>query len=179
MRVWYKSCTALWYNSAGKSLLRIEVERDPSGRRKDDCFFSTDLNLSPKAILELFAQRWPLEVAFYNAKQFLGLEDPQNRTPKAVRAAAPIALYLHTMVILWFAKHGRFDAKAFRETHPWYTQKRTPSFAAAKLGHPRCTKSNPEAGYGSLRSNPAHILPVLTPDIPREGFPTDRPVRSA
>jgi hypothetical protein len=61
----------LWYNSAGTRLLRIVVVHDPSGRRKDDCFFSTDLSLSPKAILQLFAMRWPLEVAFYNAKQFL------------------------------------------------------------------------------------------------------------
>ena len=129
VRVWYKSCTALWYNSAGTRLLRIVVVRDPSGRRRDDCFFSTDLSLSAKAILELFAMRWPLEVAFYNAKQFLGLEDPQNRTPQAVRRTAPLALYLHTLVILWFAKHGRFDAKAYRRAHPWYTQKRTPSFA--------------------------------------------------
>ena len=88
-----------------------------------------DLSLSAKAILELFAMRWPLEVAFYNAKQFLGLEDPQNRTPQAVRRTAPMALYLHTMVILWFAKHGRFDAEAYRRTHPWHTRKRTPSFA--------------------------------------------------
>ncbi len=129
VRVWYKSCAALWYNSAGTRRLRIVVVRDPSGRRKDDCFFTTDLSLSAKAILELFAQRWPLEVAFYNAKQFLGLEDPQNRTPQAVQRTAPIALYLHTLVILWFAKQGRFNAEAYRRLHPWYTQKRTPSFA--------------------------------------------------
>ncbi len=129
VRVWHKSCTALWYNSAGTRLLRIVVVHDPSGRRKDDCFFSTDLSLSAKAILELFAMRWPLEVAFYNAKQFLGLEDPQNRTPQAVRRTAPLALYWHTLVILWFAKHGRFDAEVYRRAHPWYLQKRTPSFA--------------------------------------------------
>ncbi len=129
VRVWYKTCTALWYNSAGTRFLRIVVVHDPSGRRKDDCFFSTDLSLSAKAILELFAMRWPLEVAFYNAKQFLGLEDPQNRTPRAVQRTAPLALYLHTLVILWFAEHGRFDAKAYRRAHPWYRQKRTPSFA--------------------------------------------------
>jgi hypothetical protein len=129
VRVWYKSCTALWYNSAGTRPLRIVVVRDPSGRRKDDCFFSTELNLSARAVLELFALRWPLEVAFYNSKQFLGLEDPQNRTPQAVRRTAPFALYLHTLVILWFAEHGRFDVQAYRGTHPWYRQKRTPSFA--------------------------------------------------
>jgi len=129
VRVCYKTCLALWYNSAGARPLRIVVVRDPSGRRKDDCFFSTDLSLSPKAILELFALRWPLEVAFYNAKQFLGLEDPQNRTPKAVQRTAPLALYLHDLVILWFAEHGHFDAQAYRRTHPWYVHKRTPSFA--------------------------------------------------
>ena len=109
--------------------MRIVVVRDPSGRRKDDCFFSTDLSLSAKAILELFAMRWPLEVAFYNAKQFLGLQDPQNRTPQAVQRTAPLALYRHTLVILWFAEHGRFDVEAYRRAHPWYRTKRTPSFA--------------------------------------------------
>jgi hypothetical protein len=129
VRVWYKTCVALWYNSAGARPLSIVGVRDPSGQRKDDCFFSTDRNLSPKTILQLFAQRWPLEVTFYNAKQFLGLEDPQNRTPLAVQRTAPLALSLHALVILWFAGHGRFDLEAYRRTHPWYTRKSTPSFA--------------------------------------------------
>ena len=55
--------------------------------------------------------------------------DAMNRTPQAVQRTAPMALYLHTLVILWFAKHGRFDAQAYRRAHPWYTRKRTPSFA--------------------------------------------------
>lgn len=129
VRVWFKTCDALWYNSAGTRLLRIVVVRDPSGKRKDDCFFSTDRKLSGTAVLELFAKRWPLEVAFYNAKQWLGFEDPQNRAPLAVQRTAPLALCLHTLVILWFAKHGRFDLKAYRKARPWYRQKSTPSFA--------------------------------------------------
>jgi hypothetical protein len=129
VRVWYKTCVALWYNSAGARPLRIAVVRDPSGRRKDDCFFTTDVRVSPKALLERFAARWPLEVTFYNAKQCLGLEDPQNRTPKAVQRTAPLALHLYSLTILWFAVHGHFDLAAYRETHPWYRQKETPSFA--------------------------------------------------
>ena len=129
VRVWYKTCVALWYNSAGARPLRIVVVRDPSGRRKDDCFFTTDLGLSPKAILELFAMRWPLEVTFYNAKQCLGLEDPQNRTPAAVKRTAPLALHLYTLTILWFAEHGSCDLAAYRKAHPWYRRKQTPSFA--------------------------------------------------
>ena len=115
-----------------------------------------------KAILELFAQRWPLEVAFYNAKQFLGLEDPQNRTPQAVRRTAPIALYLHTMVILWFAKHGRFDAKAFRETHPWYTQKRTPSFADMLVSLKRASLRESISRYPGQKPPSAKKLQTLS-----------------
>jgi hypothetical protein len=129
VHLWLKSCDALWYNSAGTRLLCIVVVRDPSGKRKDDCFFSTDRKLSPTAIIERFAKRWPLEVAFYNAKQFLGMEDPQNRKPLAVQRTAPLALYLHTLVIVWFATHGRFNAEAYRKARPWYRQKCTPSFA--------------------------------------------------
>ncbi len=129
VRVWYKTCEALWYDSAGTRLLKIVVVRDPSGQRKDDCFFSTDRSLSPSAVLEPFVKRRPLEVAFYNAKQFLGMEDPQNRTPLAVQRTVPTALCLHTLVILWFAEHGHFDVVAYRKERPWYRQKRTPSFA--------------------------------------------------
>jgi hypothetical protein len=42
----------LWYSSAREKLLRIVVVRDPRGRRRDDCFFSTDCTLSPVQILE-------------------------------------------------------------------------------------------------------------------------------
>ncbi|MCH7595426.1 MAG: transposase [Planctomycetes bacterium] len=161
VRVWYKSCTALWYNSAGTRLLRIVVVRDPSLRRKDDCFFTTDLTLSPRAILELIAMRWPLEVAFYNAKQFLGLEDPQNRTPQAVQRTAPMALYLHTLVILWFAKHGRFNAEAYRRAHPWYVQKRTPSFADMLASLKRTSLRESISGYPGQKPPSAIKLRTL------------------
>lgn len=128
VRVWFKTCDALWYHSAGVRMLRIVVVRDPSNRRKDDCFFSTDRTMSATAIIERFAKRWPLEVAFYNAKQHLGLEDPQNRTPLAVQRTAPLALCLYTLTLVWFARHGRFDAVAYRKARPWYRQKSTPSF---------------------------------------------------
>ena len=162
VRVWYKSCMALWYDSPGARSLRIVVVRDPSGRRKDDCFFSTDRDLSPQAIMEWFALRWPLEVAFYNAKQFLGLEHPQNRTPKAVQRTAPLALYLHDLVILRLAEHGRFDAEAYRRTHPWYVHKRTPSFADLLAGLKTASLRASLSRYGAQQPHSAKkLLPLF------------------
>jgi hypothetical protein len=81
-------------------LLRIVVVRDPSGRRRDDCFFSIDLTLIATQVLEIFSRRWPLEVCFRDVKQFLGFEDPQNRVAKATTRTAPLIFFIYDLVLL-------------------------------------------------------------------------------
>jgi len=128
VKVWYYSIEALWYSSAGQKLLRIVVVRDPKGRRRDDCFFSTDLTLTAPQILETFALRWPLEVCFRDVKQFLGFEDPQNRVSQATQRTAPLIFYIYDLVLLWYAQSGhRLTAHSVLQ-RLWYKQKTTVSF---------------------------------------------------
>ena len=47
-------------------------------------FYCTKLDWTPRQILSAYACRWAIECTFENCKQFLGLEDPANRLPKAV-----------------------------------------------------------------------------------------------
>jgi SRSO17 transposase len=118
---------ALWYNSAGARRVNIAMIRDASGKMKDDVFYTTDLSASAEEILKRYAMRWSIEVAFHDAKGCLGLEDPQNRTRKAVERSAPFALLVYSMAILWWCKHGhKTELSIFR---PWYRQKRHVSFA--------------------------------------------------
>ena len=127
--VLYKHIQALWYNSAGTRLLNIVVVRDPKGKRKDDCFFSTDLSLSAVAILELYTFRWSLEVAFRDIKQFLGMENPQSRTKNAVSRTVPFICTIYAVVIVWFSEQGHRLYKRNRlPIDSWYTHKKTPSF---------------------------------------------------
>jgi len=128
VRVWYQSIDALWYASAGSRLLRIVVVHDPSGRRRDDCFFSTDLTLKPPQILEAFALRWSLEVCFRDVKQFLGFEDPQNRVSQATQRTAPLIFYIYDLVLLWHAQSGHLLAPQSAVQRPWYTRKTSVSF---------------------------------------------------
>jgi hypothetical protein len=128
VKVWYQSIDALWYSSAGSRLLRIVVVHDPSGRRRDDCFFSTDLTLKPPQILETFALRWPLEVCFRDVKQFLGFEDPQNRVSKATQRTAPLVFYIYDLVLLWHATSGHLFAPQSVIERPWYQRKTAVSF---------------------------------------------------
>jgi hypothetical protein len=128
VKLWYQTIDALWYPSAGQKLLRIVVVRDPSGRRRDDCFFSLDLTLKPTQILELFSRRWPLEVCFRDVKQFLGFEDPQNRVAKATTRTAPLIFYIYDMVLLWHAQAGHRMAPKSALGRLWYPQKSSVSF---------------------------------------------------
>ena len=82
-------CRALWYTALRDHPLRIVIVRDPSGKRAHEAFFCTDVAVGPAFILEAYARRWTVEVTFHDAKQFLGLEDPQGQTPEAVRRTAP------------------------------------------------------------------------------------------
>ena len=128
VKICYKSIDALWYSSAGPRLLRIVVVRDPKGRRRDDCFFSTDLTLKPPQILETFALRWPLEVCFRDVKQFLGFEDPQNRVSKATQRTAPLVFYIYDLVLLWHATSGHLFAPQSAIERLWYARKTAVSF---------------------------------------------------
>ena len=66
-------------------------------------------------------------MTFENSKQFLGLEDPANRLPQAVRRTAPMALVLYSLIVLWF--HHAGQAWLRFPDRPWYRQKVEPSFA--------------------------------------------------
>jgi len=128
VKLWYQTLDALWYPSAGQQLLRIVVVRDPSGRRRDDCFFSLDLTLTATQILEIFSRRWPLEVCFRDVKQFLGFEDPQNRVAKATKRTAPLIFFIYDLILLWHAQSGHQLAAESALERPWYPQKDSVSF---------------------------------------------------
>src|SRR5829696_2601125 len=121
-------CTALWYGALRNQPVRIVVVRDPSGRRRDEAFFCTDLAVDHAFILEGYARRWTIEVAFHDQKQFLGFEDPQNQTPTAVARTAPIASIAYDLVLLWYAARLQQGLASGWTARPWYRSKTTPSF---------------------------------------------------
>jgi hypothetical protein len=121
-------CTALWYGALRDQPVRIVIVRDPSGRRRDEAFFCTDLTVNHAFILEGYARRWTIEVAFHDQKQCLGFEDPQNQTPEAVARTAPLASIAYDLVLLWYAARVQQGLTSDWLVRPWYRSKTTPSF---------------------------------------------------
>src|SRR5262249_1140207 len=101
-----KTINALYYKAGGDRLLTIVLVRDLEGKRPDQMFYCTKLDWTARQILSAYSCRWAIECTFENCKQFLGLEDPANRLPKAVQRTAPMALFLYTMIVVWFHQTG-------------------------------------------------------------------------
>jgi len=112
-----KTRTGLYYKAGKDRLLRFVLSQDTVGGRPTRIFYSTDVRLSPQKILSIFSRRWSIEVTHYDCKQHLGLEDPANRVPQAVERTAPMAMFLYSLTIVWFATKGHADLQ-FPE-RPW------------------------------------------------------------
>lgn len=150
--VWSRAC--LWYHVAAGHRVRVVVTKDPKGRAATRVFFCTDPDRSAEEILQTYAQRWDLEVAIRNAKQMLGVEDPQNgwwrrkhgrrsdsrrpgprprgrRGEHAVKHTVPLAFVAYALVLLWYREHGNHkrDLALVQRLAPWYRHKRHPAFA--------------------------------------------------
>lgn len=121
-------CRALWYVALRDRPVRIVIVRDPSGRRQDEAFFSTDATMDATALLETYARRWTLEVTFHDAKQYLGFEDPQQQSAQAVRQTAPFACFVYSLVLLWYAARVAEGTPHHWVQRPWYPTKAAPAF---------------------------------------------------
>lgn len=92
---------------------------------------TTDLDATAEQIVERYADRWPIEVCFEDAKQLAGVGEARNRAPKAVERTVPFQFLCMTLTIVWYSLSGHHpDVVAeHRARAPWYQTKTTPSFA--------------------------------------------------
>ncbi|MCB9883319.1 MAG: transposase [Planctomycetes bacterium] len=182
-----KSRKCLWYCVAGCQLVRLILTRDPRQRFEPRAFFSTDPALPVAEILQRFSRRWSIEAAFRDAKQHLGLEDPQNGWGKAglnrnhkkvpgpqprgnkgeaaIRRTLPIAFTAFAVVVLWYLRHGNADRDLQRncQSRPWYRKKARPSFLDMLIALRRATWAGRLSAHPARRQGHAKA-PVRLPD---------------
>lgn len=122
------SGTGLWYKSGqGPKRVRWVAVHHPDGDHRDEIFFTTDSELPPALIVEIYVRRWSLETTFQEARDLLGLETLRNWSVKAVKRSVPFLLALYSLVVVWFALHVD-DPERFRVEWPWY-EKRNVTFS--------------------------------------------------
>src|SRR5204862_1113271 len=114
-----------------------------------------------------------VECTFEYCKQFLGLEDPANRLPKAVERTAPMAMFIYSIVVVWFHQTGhQFVRFPFR---PWYPQKEETSFADVLTTLRRLSYEEKTAGVLRRLAQLKTWLAQLTELLSRTGSPAVGP----
>jgi DDE superfamily endonuclease len=162
-----KTIQALYYKAGRDRLLTIVLVRDVEGKRPDQMFYCTKLDWTAREILAVYACRWAIECTFEYCKQFLGLEDPANRLPKAVERTAPMALFIYTIVVVWFHRTGhQFVHFPIR---PWYPQKEETWFADMLTTLRRLSYEEKSEGVVGKRSSLKTWLAQLIELLSRTG----------
>jgi hypothetical protein len=117
-----------WYATAGAEAVQVVLVHDPAGQWRDEALVCTDVTLSAVEVITGYCRRWSVEVAFSDAKQMLGFQDPQVWCAASVQRAAPMAWFVGTLVVCWYVHAGQYGPQAQRH-RPWYRHKATPTFA--------------------------------------------------
>lgn len=118
--------TACCYRVPGR-LLRIVLVEPLVGGRPVQAFYSTKVDQTAEQILTEYSGRWSIEETYYGSKTYLGFEEPQGWSRRAVQRTAPIAMLLYSLIVTWFARDGHSLYKPV--VRPWYRTKTRPSFA--------------------------------------------------
>jgi hypothetical protein len=119
----------LWYHACKERRVMVVLLRDESGTWRDEVLLSTDPARSVEEVVCGYCKRWSIEVAFRDAKEYLGMQDPQVRCQESVERAHPLAFFCVRLTVLWNAKNGENEAEVNRD-RPWYEEAETGTFTA-------------------------------------------------
>jgi hypothetical protein len=123
--------TALWYDRHGKAVMPIRwvcVLGEPKEKLEDAYFYSSDPDMAPERIIELYASRWNIEVTFEESRALLGLETTRHWCRQSVLRVVPMLLGLFTAVALLWSKLPTCRRRRRDSATPCYL-KQAPTFA--------------------------------------------------
>jgi DDE superfamily endonuclease/Archaeal putative transposase ISC1217 len=94
-----------WYRG-GQGLVRVRwvFVHDLTGTHRDEYFFTTDVAMSPAAVIETYTGRWNIETTFQEVRSYLGLETTRGRCRNTILRAEPALFILYTMVVWLYAE---------------------------------------------------------------------------
>ena len=118
----------LWYTGCGENPVVVVLVRDPLEQWRDEVLVATDPQVSAVFVLQGYCRRWSIELAFFDSKQYLGLHDPRLWSERSVVRAHPMAWFVGTVTVLWYAVSGHAGAQVERK-RSWYPARVTPTFS--------------------------------------------------
>lgn len=114
----FVSNTCMW-GSNGTVPIRWVLVVDPIGKKDPLPLMSTDPLLTPEQIIELYVDRWGLEVTFEETREHLGVETQRQWSDNAIARSTPVLMGLYSLVCLMANRLGQGKLLKVEET-AWY-----------------------------------------------------------
>jgi hypothetical protein len=94
-----------WYRG-GRGLVPVRwvFVHDLTGTHRDEDFFTTDVAMSPAAVIATYTGRWNIETTFQEVRSYLGLETTRGRCRNPILRAEPGLFVLYTVVVGLYAE---------------------------------------------------------------------------
>jgi hypothetical protein len=156
----YAHGVALWHHP-GKPIVPIlwVLVRYPDGRREPEAFLCTDIEASPRDVLDCFSRRWAVETTYEEARAHLGVETQRQWSDPAVFRTTPLLLGLYSLATLY--AHQNAERLALSPRRAARYPKPAPTFADAlgRLHHHLWFERIAMSANGANMTEP--ISPVL------------------
>ncbi len=156
--------TCLWYGSWHTRAVRLILIRDEHTTSGYDlALVTTDRAASPAALIARYAARWAIEQAFADTRNILGAGEARNRVRLAVERTVPFGMLVHTLIIIWYTRHGHdpADIDDRRAAQPWYRTKTEPAFEDMLIKLRRTLITARFSGTRPAQPTPGQIHAVL------------------
>ena len=119
-QVRYVSATCMWGADGSTPIpMRWVLVIDPTGKMDPMPLMSTDSLMTPEQMIELYVDRWSLEVTFEETREHLGVETQRQWSDKAIARSTPILMGLYSLVCLMGTRLGQEELLKVEET-AWY-----------------------------------------------------------
>ena len=116
------SGTAVWYHGGLPPLpIRWVLVCDPKGKFETRALLCTDLNQTPRQILEWFLLRWQVEVTLAEVRAHLGVETQRQWSDLAIARTTPVLLGLFSIVTLLAHRLARRGTLPVQQS-AWYAK---------------------------------------------------------
>jgi hypothetical protein len=119
----YVSNTCMWGADGSTPIpIRWVLVVDPSGKMNPLPLMSTDPLMAPEQMIELYVDRWSIEVMFEETLKHLGVETQRQWSDKAIARCTPVLMGLYSLVFLMGNHYSQEELLKVEQT-AWYQKK--------------------------------------------------------
>lgn len=119
-KVRYITNTSLWHVEGHEPVpIRWVLVVDPTGKKDPVPLFSVDVNMTGVQIIELFIERWSIEVTFEEVRAHLGVETQRQWSDGAIARTTPALMGIFSLLCL-MANSLLKDCELEKGEAAWY-----------------------------------------------------------